>query len=339
MLACAVCGEPNPERARFCLECGAPIGREAAPPPETRKVVTVVFSDLAGSTSLGERLDPESLSRLMARWFERARAVLERHGGTVQKFIGDAVMAVFGIPTVHEEDALRAVRAAADLYTALTGLNQELAGEWGETLRLRTGVNTGEVLAGDPAVGEALVVGDAVNLAARLEQAAQPDEILLGETTWLLVRDAVEVTPLPPLALKGKNARVAAYRLDSVSPVAPGRVRRLDRPMVGRQQERVLLRLLADSATQRRACHLVTVLGTAAPGQEGSASASLQLTDVLGVSLGTGLGGVFVALGDGRGWDTSSSLTLAFIVTLAVAAAGVLASRRLPRQLPTAAGA
>ena len=143
MLACAVCGEPNPERARFCLQCGAPIGREAAAPPETRKVVSVVFSDLAGSTSLGERLDPESLSRLMARWFERARAVLERHGGTVQKFIGDAVMAVFGIPTVHEEDALRAVRAAAELYTALAGLNQELAGEWGETLRLRTGVNTG----------------------------------------------------------------------------------------------------------------------------------------------------------------------------------------------------
>ena len=267
MLACAVCGEPNPERARFCLQCGAPIGREAAPPPETRKVVTVVFSDLAGSTSLGERLDPESLSRLMARWFERARAVLERHGGTVQKFIGDAVMAVFGIPTVHEEDALRAVRAAAELHTALTGLNQELAGEWGETLRLRTGVNTGEVLAGDPAVGEALVVGDAVNLAARLEQAAQPGEILLGETTWRLVRDAVEVTPLPPLALKGKDARVAAYRLDSVNPVAPGRARRLDRPMVGRQRERALLRLLADSATQRRACHLVTVLGAAGVGK------------------------------------------------------------------------
>jgi len=149
-----------------------------------------VFSDLAGSTSLGERLDPESLSRLMARWFERTRAVLERHGGTVQKFIGDAVMAVFGIPTVREEDALRAVRAAAELRVALAGLNQELAGEWGETLRLRTGVNTGEVL--------------------------------LGETTWRLVRDAVTVTPLPPLTIKGKGARVAAYRLDSVNPPSSG---------------------------------------------------------------------------------------------------------------------
>ncbi|HEU4397773.1 MAG TPA: adenylate/guanylate cyclase domain-containing protein [Actinomycetota bacterium] len=267
MLACAVCGEPNPERARFCLGCGTPIKRDEAPPPETRKTVTVVFSDLAGSTSLGERLDPESLSRLMARWFERTRAVLERHGGTVQKFIGDAVMAVFGIPTVREEDALRAVRAAAELRVALAGLNQELAGEWGETLRLRTGVNTGEVLAGDPAVGEALVLGDAVNVAARLEQAAQPDEILLGETTWRLVRDAVTVTPLPPLTLKGKGARVAAYRLDSVNPVAPGRARRLDRPMVGRERERTLLRLAASSAAQHRACHLVTVLGPAGVGK------------------------------------------------------------------------
>jgi hypothetical protein len=123
MLACTVCGEQNPDRARFCLGCGAPIKGDEAPPAETRKVVTVVFSDLAGSTSLGERLDPESLSRLMARWFERARVVLERHGGTVQKFIGGAVMAVFGIPTVREEDALRAVRAAAELHAALAGLN------------------------------------------------------------------------------------------------------------------------------------------------------------------------------------------------------------------------
>ncbi|HEX8135797.1 MAG TPA: adenylate/guanylate cyclase domain-containing protein [Actinomycetes bacterium] len=201
MPACTACGEQNPDRARFCLACGAPITVDEAPPPETRKVVTVVFSDLAESTSLGEHLDPESLSLLMARWFERARAVLERQGGTVQKFIGDAVMAVFGVPTVREEDALRAVRAAAELHAALAGLNQELAGGWGETLRLRTGVNTGEVLAGDPALGEALVVGDAVNVAARLEQTARPGEVLLGESTWRLVRDAVTVTSLPPLTL------------------------------------------------------------------------------------------------------------------------------------------
>jgi class 3 adenylate cyclase/tetratricopeptide (TPR) repeat protein len=266
MRACTVCGEPNPERARFCLGCGTPIPGDAAP-SETRKTVTIVFSDVAGSTGLGERLDPEALSRLMARYFERAREVLERHGGTVQKFIGDAVMAVFGIPAVREEDALRAVRAAADLRAALAPLNRELAGEWGETLRLRTGVNTGEVLAGDPAVGEALVVGDAVNVAARLEQAAAPDEILLGETTWRLVRDAVTVTPLPPLVLKGKTSRVAAYRLDAVDPVARGRAPRPASPMVGREQERTLLRLAARSADARRTCQLVTVLGPAGVGK------------------------------------------------------------------------
>jgi class 3 adenylate cyclase len=113
MMACGVCGEENPARARFCLGCGTPLA--AAGGQETRKVVTVVFSDLAGSTSLGERLDPESLGRVMARWFEAMRSVLERHGGTVQKFIGDAVMAVFGIPALHEDDAVRAVRAAAEL--------------------------------------------------------------------------------------------------------------------------------------------------------------------------------------------------------------------------------
>src|SRR5919109_970449 len=132
MVACAVCGEENPERARFCLNCGTPLA--AAGSREARKVVTVVFSDLAGSTSLGERLDPESLGRVMARWFEAMRAVLERHGGTVQKFIGDAVMAVFGIPALHEDDAVRAVRAADQLRRELEGLNRDLARDWGVTL-------------------------------------------------------------------------------------------------------------------------------------------------------------------------------------------------------------
>jgi len=156
MVACAVCGEENPERARFCLNCGTPIAT-AAGGREARKVVTVVFSDLAGSTSLGERLDPESLGRVMARWFEAMRAVLERHGGTVQKFIGDAVMAVFGIPALHEDDAVRAVRAAAELRRELEGLNRDLLRDWGVTLAMRTGVNTGEVVAGDPNIGDALL--------------------------------------------------------------------------------------------------------------------------------------------------------------------------------------
>ncbi len=201
MVVCAVCGEENPARARFCRNCGTPLATTAGG-RETRKVVTVVFSDLAGSTSLGERLDPESLGRVMARWFEAMRAVLEGHGGTVQKFIGDAVMAVFGIPALHEDDAVRAVRAAADLRRGLEGLNHGLVREWGVTLEMRTGINTGEVVAGDPNVGDALVLGDAVNVAARLEQAAAPGEVLLGEPTWRLVRDAAQVEPVAPLTLR-----------------------------------------------------------------------------------------------------------------------------------------
>src|SRR6266536_2463491 len=130
MVVCAVCGEENPARARFCRNCGTPLATTAGG-RETRKVVTVVFSDLAGSTSLGERLDPESLGRVMARWFEAMRAVLEGHGGTVQKFIGDAVMAVFGIPALHEDDAVRAVRAACELQEAVAPLDEELTRDHG----------------------------------------------------------------------------------------------------------------------------------------------------------------------------------------------------------------
>jgi class 3 adenylate cyclase len=140
----------------------------------------VVFSDLSGSTMLGERLDPESLSQVMARYYDTMRAVVRHHGGTVEKFAGDAVMAVFGIPAAHEDDALRAVRAAADMHAALGDLNRELWRRWGVRLELHTGVNTGEVVAGDPGVGGALVVGDAVNLAARLEQAAGAGQVLLA---------------------------------------------------------------------------------------------------------------------------------------------------------------
>ena len=139
-----------------------------------RKTVTVVFADLTGSTGLGERLDPESLRRIMHRYYEEMRAAVERHGGTVEKFIGDAVMAVFGIPLVHEDDALRAVRAAAEMQERLAALNVDLEEEWGLRLDVRIGVNTGEVVAGDPAAAQAFVVGDAVNVAARLEQAADP---------------------------------------------------------------------------------------------------------------------------------------------------------------------
>jgi len=151
---CATCGSENPPRANFWLECGAALA-EAQPAPETRKTVTVVFADVTGSTALGERLDAEALRGILNRYFAEMKAVLERHGGTVEKFIGDAVVAVFGVPTVHEDDALRAVRAAVEMREALTGLNEELESERGVALRARAGVNTGEVVAGDPTRGYA----------------------------------------------------------------------------------------------------------------------------------------------------------------------------------------
>ena len=186
MAICPSCGEENPDRFRLCGFCGTPLHPEEAP-REIRKTVTIVFSDLVGSTAIGERLDSESLRAVMSRYFDVMRAELERHGGTVEKFIGDAVMAVFGLPNLHEDDAERAVRAAAGMQAALEGLNAELDARFGVTLKNRTGVNTGEVVSGDPTAGQRLVTGDAVNVAARLEQAAGTNEVLIGPLTRELV--------------------------------------------------------------------------------------------------------------------------------------------------------
>src|SRR5919108_1986948 len=172
---CARCGEQNGERARFCSACGAPLVDRLI--GEVRKTVTVVFCDLADSTGLAEQLDPEVLRGVLERYFALAREVIERHGGTVEKFIGDAVMAVFGVPAVHEDDALRAVRAAADLHEAMSFPTDELP-RLGVQLTLRTGVNTGEVVAGRAGTGESLVTGDAVITAKPLEEAAPPGKVL-----------------------------------------------------------------------------------------------------------------------------------------------------------------
>jgi class 3 adenylate cyclase len=231
-----------------------------ARPREARKVVTVLFCDVAGSTALGEELDPEVLKGVVSRHFEEIRAAIERHGGTVEKFIGDAVMAVFGIPRVREDDALRAVRAAWEIRERLPAI----AGEVGVALRFRTGINTGSVLTGD---GERLVIGDAVNVAARLEQTAAPGEIVLGRETLQLVRDAVEVQALEPLVLKGKSAPVEGFRVLRVDPVAPGLARRLDARLVGRERELGLLRGALRRVELERGCHLFTLLGAAGVGK------------------------------------------------------------------------
>src|SRR5215218_10205304 len=282
MTVCPTCGEPNPARASFCLACGSPLPSPSARP--ARKTVTVVFTDVAGSTRLGERLDPESLSLVMASWFEHMRALVERHGGRVQEFVGDAVVAVFGIPVVNEDDALRAVRAAAELRADIAALNQQLARDWGVRLQIRTGVNTGEVVTGDPAIGDALVLGDAVNVAARLEQVAAPGEVLLGQSTYRLVRDAISAERVDPLHLKGKGAPVVAYRLGQVDPGAPGHARRQDAPIVGREPELRLFAWVYERVVSTASSHLLTVLGPAGVGKTrlvGEAVAGLPGATVL----------------------------------------------------------
>jgi class 3 adenylate cyclase/tetratricopeptide (TPR) repeat protein len=230
-------------------------------------MVTVVFTDVAGSTSLGEQIDAEAVRRVMERYFAEMRSVLEGHGGTVEKFIGDAVMAVFGAPIVHEDDALRAVRAASEMRKRLAVLNADLERLHGVTLAVRTGISTGEVVAGDTSGGEFFATGDAVNVAARLEQAAQPGEVLLADQTHLIVQSAVRVEAVEPMTLKGKADAVGAYRLLEVVEGAPALTRRFDTPFVGRQEE--LTRVLGcfDRSVEGQTPVLVTVLGAAGLGK------------------------------------------------------------------------
>jgi class 3 adenylate cyclase len=237
----------------------------AAESHERRKMVTVLFCDVSGSTALGERLDPESFRGVMARFFGVARRVIELHGGTVEKFIGDAVMAVFGVPVLHEDDALRAVLAAARLREEIGVLNGGLEAEFGASVSIRTGVNTGQVIVG---MAEALATGDAVNVAARLEQAAVPGEIVIGAQTFALVQGAVVAERLEPLQLKGKSLPVAAYRLLQVPDGdAAALPRRAGGTLVGRRGQ---LRLLGDALANvagERSCTLFTVLGAAGVGK------------------------------------------------------------------------
>jgi class 3 adenylate cyclase len=266
MGGCPACGEVNPARARFCLACGQPLGSEPGTLPELRRSISVIFVDLVGSTVLGESLDAEALRHVTGRYFETMRGAAERHGGTVEKFIGDAVVALFGVPRVREDDALRAVRAAAEMRASLVALNDELRRDLAIELEVRIGVNTGEVIVGERRAGGSAATGDAVNVAARLEQAAGPGEVLLGDGTFRLVRGEVNAEPVESLRLKGKAAPVAAWRLLDVigAGAAKGRAASL---FVGRD---VQLRLLGDAfrrVAAERTCQLVTVLGTAGMGK------------------------------------------------------------------------
>jgi class 3 adenylate cyclase len=234
---CPSCGQDNPAGQRFCGACGAALTAE--PSAGVRKTVTIVFCDLVGSTALGERTDPEVLRDVMARYHAELRTILERHGGTVEKFVGDAAMALFGLPQVHEDDALRGVRAALEMRDSVASLG----------LEVRIGINTGEVVAG---LGETLATGDAVNVAARLEQAAGAGEILIGAPTERLVRGAVQVEALEPLDLKGKREPVPAFRVLELADEVPAFTPSIAAPFVGRQEELERLETALVTATETR---------------------------------------------------------------------------------------
>ena len=241
------------------MACAAPLATPV-PAREQRKVVTVVFCDLVGSTAIAEAHDPEVLRPMLQRYFEEMRAAAERHGGVVEKFIGDAVVAVFGIPRTHEDDALRAVRSAAEMRDRLAAFGAGASIE----LTCRIGLSTGEVLIGGE---DQPAVGDTMNTAARLQTAAEPGEILIGAATYDLVRDAVVAEAVEPLSLKGKRQAVACYRLLQVASLSPMRSRNLDAPMVGRERERTLLQQAFDRAVSDRTSQLFTVLGAAGAGK------------------------------------------------------------------------
>jgi class 3 adenylate cyclase len=287
---CIFCGAANPDDARFCVECGSSLGdlcdrcgAELPPsvrfcpacgasvlapvaPSEERKLVTVLFADVVGSTALGARLDPERLREVTDAYFDAMRDELEGQGGTVEKFIGDAVMAVFGVPTAHEDDPTRALRAALGMCRRLTDLNRTLDSLHGVTLAMRIGVNTGEVLAVTrPRLEGRMVTGDAVNVAARLEQAAASGQVLAAERTVRSAR-GFQFVEVGPLRLRGKDDAIRAYE---VLEAAPGRERETTTPtpMIGRQEEVELLQTLYRRMVADDRPDLVTVYGEAGIGK------------------------------------------------------------------------
>ena len=236
------------------------------PEPGARKTVTILFADLVDSTRLSLSLDPEAVWNLLTRYFDEMSAVVHRYGGTVEKYIGDAIMAVFGVPTLHEDDALRALRAAVEMRDVLAAMNPDLEAVWGVRLANRIGVHTGEVIVGDHRRGHQFVTGEPVNSAKRLEEAAATDEILIGPATYQFVRDTATVRPSGPRALKHGQA-VHAFTVLDVSAPAPDRTGRVESPFIGREHLRATMATVFDDAVRARACHVLTVLGDAGVGK------------------------------------------------------------------------
>jgi class 3 adenylate cyclase len=279
-VTCPNCGQPNPESNRFCGRCGHALNRMAPAGGEERKVVTVLFADVVGSTSLGERLDAERLRDVMGSFFAAMREEIEAEGGTVEKFIGDAVMAVFGVPQAHEDDPARTLRASLRMRERLDALNVDLEETHGVGLAIRVGVNTGEVIAAAAARhGEGMVSGDPVNVAARLEQVAAPGSIVVSERTARATR-GFSFRRLGPLELKGKERGVSAVELlggtgAGLTRGVPG----LTAPMVGRDEELGLLRSIYRRAAADGRPHLVTAFGDAGIGKSRLVSEFVSLVE------------------------------------------------------------
>jgi len=306
LIVCPNCGTVNPRTARFCIECGTrlqPVGDNTAPlptvteppvgvarpasngtaaarsdvllPPEERRVVTVMFADITGSTPLADRLDPEDMRAILTGYFNLMTEQIRKHGGTVEKYIGDAVMAVFGSPIAHEDDPDRAIRAALDMHAALNEFNEQRQAVDPEAnrLQMRIGINTGEVAIPDSNSYQRqdfLITGDAVNVAARLQQAATPDTILVGERTYLATREVFDFRPIAPLRLKGKPepilARVVQGLRKSTTIITqhPRGIEGRSVRLIGRTLELTLLHANFARVEAERHPHLVTILG--APG-------------------------------------------------------------------------
>jgi class 3 adenylate cyclase/tetratricopeptide (TPR) repeat protein len=260
---CGRCGEDNPARARFCLGCGEPL--EDHPSSEKRKTITVLFADLVGSSALGEGVDPESLRSVMNRYYSEMRSTVERHGGLVEKFIGDAIVGIFGIPVAHEDDALRAVRAAADMQHSMQRLGEELEPVVGRPLVIRVAINSGEVVAGAAAEGASGVVGDPINTAARLEKAAPPGGIVVGAATRRLVQRSTSTRSLGHVEIAGRSSPLEVFLVEEVTDAVPAGG--FDTPLVGRARELAALAQAFDRVVEERTCVLFTLLGAAGVGK------------------------------------------------------------------------
>jgi class 3 adenylate cyclase/tetratricopeptide (TPR) repeat protein len=272
MRTCASCGGENPENAKFCLHCGAALEEVAAPARMERKYATALFADLVGSTTLAEQQDPEIVQSVVGRTFDRLSAEIERYGGHLEKFMGDAVLAVFGIPKAHEDDAERAVRAGLEMLAVLSELNRGFAAEGKPQLELRIGIEAGEVLVDlERATGarDRMLTGDAVNVAARLQSAAEPGHIVVGPSVYAAVKDVIQLAELEPLTLKGKAEPVPAW--DALSVPAKRRGERpalgLQSTLIGRDEELTVLKQTLHRVESEGRPALVTLIGPAGVGK------------------------------------------------------------------------